>query len=394
MPLPSVTGLDPASDANYEELARLVKVYEFPEFVKKADLDETTKPSFGAAVSIYADPPHKRYPCHSAAATWLSAVYFQEKRAEFHPKIQQQIQQRLERYVDYFRIRPAYEQMLKQAQELHRESSLPDSSYAYVWVDEQGAKSRYLPMRSAMETKVAGDWLSTYADRLPFVDRHTIAIKILEKAASYGAGLGQELTEFLEKQAGMGVCDPTEVYEMIMHRALLASNQQQKAQIIKLAELVKDQPRIALQPDQLVKLAAAMDTTDQVLGLAGQYGEMLRRPEDVIFKVTFTKAAADRAELCALTTGNVYSHAQFEKLSREDVSSLFGDDFASEVCDGFKVDGEKMAAVAHTLPRPDAVSLDGMMNEFGLQPQMQKHASSDKGLSNNDLEALAAAYIR
>jgi len=392
MPSQSVAVLDPPSDANREELARLVKVYDFPPFVKRADLQATMQPD-RIAVTTYADPRHRRYPCHSAAATWLSGLYFEEKRAEYHPKDQERISQRLRHYADYFGIMPHYERMVKAAAEMHKEADLPDSSYAYVWVDGDGKKERHLPLRSAMEVKAAAEWLHKYQDRLPYHDRNTCAVKILEKAAEFGAGIESRLTDYLEKQAGMGVCDPVEVYTMIMQRAKLTKSAAYREQIEKLAATVKDKPRVAFAPEQMVKLAVTMDTVDRALNLDGRYGNIIKRPEDVIFKATFTKLAADRAELCALTTGNVYSKEQLAKVSADDLEALFGTDFLNEVrLGGDIVDTEKFAEVAHTLPRPDAELLDKLMAETGLTPTMQKAASVTHGLSNEELEQLAAAY--
>lgn len=392
MPSPSVAVLDPASDANFAELARLVKVYSFPDFVKKADLEETARGP--CPIGAFADPRNKLYRCHTAAATWLSGLYFQEKQAEFHPKDRERIRERLEHYVDYFRIRGDYDGLCKQAADLHKEAALPDSAYAYLWVDQEtGHKTRHLPMRSAQEVKAAADWLYQYQERLPFHDRNTIARRVLEKAASFGAAIDVFHTDFLEKQAGMGVCDPEEVYKLILQRSRLASVPEHKAELVKLAETVKSKPRAALQPEQLVKLAVTLDMADRAIGLkADSYNEIIRRPEDVIFAATFTKIAADRAELCPLTTGNVYAREQFTKLSRDAVESYFGTDFANEVCSGLQVDGEKMAELAHTLPRDSAEDLDRLMAAEGLHPQMQKAASVGHGLSNDELEALAAAY--
>lgn len=393
MPSPSQKMLDPASDANHEELARLVKLYDFPDFVKSASLEDTAKPSH-VAVTTYADPRNKLYPCHTAPATWLSALYFHEKKAEFHPKDRKRVQDRLEHYVDFFRIRGDYDELVKRANDLHKDVDLPDSAYAYLWVNQDtGAKERHLRMTSAQEVKAAAEWLYQYQDRMPFHDRNTIARRVLEKAASYGASIDAFHTDFLEKQAGQGVCDPDEVHKMIVQRSRLASIPAHKEQLVKLAETIKTKPRIALQPDQLVKLAVVIDMTDRAIGLKPtDYNEVIQRPEDVIFAATFTKIAADRAELCALTTGNVYHTDQFEKLSRDDIESLFGTDFVNEVSSGLTVDGEKMAELAHTLPRPDAEKLDMLMKEAGLHPQMQKAASVGHGLTNEDLEALAASY--
>lgn len=389
MPSPSVV-LDPAADKTRTELTKLASRYDFPQFVRAADLDSTMNPG-EIAVTAYADPVNKKYACHSAAATWLSALYFHEKSAEYHPKHRERICERLERFADYFGIRPAYNEVVKQANELRDQDHLPDSSYAYVWQANDGHKERYYPLTSALEVKVAAEWLRDNRDRIPFADRNVIGNRILEKAARYGAGLGDELTDFVEKQAGRGIPDPPELYTMLERRAMLAKKAEHREAITKLAEAVRSTPRVALQPNELVKLAATVDLVDYAIGLKGKYTEILPRPEDVIFKVTFTKAAADHGKLCTLQTGSIYDKAQLAKLAREDVASVFGNDFADEVCTGFEVDPEKIAELAHTLPRPDAELLEHLLSEAGQRPQLAKSASYEP-LDTETLEALANAY--
>jgi len=390
MPNPSSI-LDPAADTNKSELASLSRRYSFPSFVKSADLDATMHPTDRVAVTAYADPVRKKFACHSPAATWLSAVYFHEKSAEYHPKDQERICERFEQLADYFAIRPAYDAVVKQAAALRGADQLPDSSYAYVWHSDDGNKERYYPMTSTQEVKAAAEWLYDNRDRIPFAHRNTIGKKILEKAARYGAAIGNSLTDFVEKQAGQGIPDPPEVYTLLERRAGLAKSQEHRDAIMKLASTIKDTPRSALQPAELVKLATTVDILDHSIGLHGKYTDILPRPEDVIFKVTYTKAASDMSSLCAMQTGNIYEKGQLSKLAREDVESLFGTDFANEVCTGLDVDAEKIAAVASTLPRPDAELLEQLLGEVGQQPQMNKGASWEP-LSNETLEKLAEMY--
>lgn len=389
MPSSSVV-LDPASDLNRTELTKYARCYEFPQFVKAADLDSTMNPG-EIAITAYADPVHKKYACHSAAATWLSAVYFHEKSAEYHPKHRNRICERLERFADYFGIRAAYNDVVKRANALRQDEHLPDSSYAYVWQAKDGHKERYYPLTSALEVKVAAEWLYDNRDKIPFADRNVIGTRILEKAARYGAGLGDTLTDFVEKQAGRGIPDPPELYTMLERRASLAKKAEHREAILKLASTVRGTPRVALQPNELVKLATTVDLVDHAIGLKGKYTELLPRPEDVIFKVTYTKAAADHGRLCTLQTGSIYDKAQLAKLAREDVAGVFGNDFANEVCTGLDVDPEKIAEVAHTLPRPDAELLEHLLAEAGQRPQLAKSASYDP-IDTETLEALAAAY--
>lgn len=385
--------VDQVADANGAELYRLSQRYKFPDFVKKANLELSMRPG-PLAVTVYADAVRRQFPCHNAASTWLSAAYFYEKKAEFHQKEAARIEQRLDHYVDYWRIRPAVEALRAKNAEYTKSAAdtLPDSAYAWVWVGEGGHKDRRLPLRSAVEVKTACDYLFQYADRFDFKTRNTMARKIVTKAAAFGAGLGDR-REWLEKSAGMGVGDPAAIVGMIADRAKLATNVEFRRGILKLAETVQTTPRAALNPDTLADLCHTVEQIDRTLGVFGKYAATLPRPEDVIFSATFTKAAAELNETCALTSGNAYRKEQFSKLALDDVRALFGDEFAEQVKLGFAVDPEKMAELAHTLPRPDAELFDRMMADGGLHPVLTKAASARQGFSAADFAKMAEQYV-
>ena len=165
-----------------------------------------------------------------------------------------------------------------------------------------------------------------------------------------------------------------------------------REQLHKMASVVATQPRQALVPDMLVKLAETVDTVDRGMGLYGKYTAKIPRPEDVIFEATFTKAASEMAEVVPMTSGKTYAKSELAKLALDDVRSLFGNDFADEVRVGLKVDPEKLAELASTLPRPEAGLFDRLMADCGLNPAMAKAASVGQGFSHADFAAMAKAY--
>ncbi len=370
------------------ELARLSRLYEFPGFVKKASL-ETTAP---ARPSSFADPVRGQFPCHTAAATWLSALYFREKQAEFHPKDRAQIGERLDRFVKYHGIGAAVNSMRTRWDELHKtaEEQLPDSAYAWVWEGEDGRKERRLKLSSAMEVKVAAEWLAEHRDRIPFRDRNTIAIKILEKQSHFGASVGN-LQGFLETQAGRGVPDPQEVVAMIRQRADLARDPAVKDAVTKLAAVVRSTPERALMPEQLVKLAETVDDIDRGLGLVGKYGELLRRPEEVIFGVLYSKAAEEAGASVQLANGSVFAKESLAHLKLEDLDALFGADFTARVTDGFGVDIEKCAAEVEQLEDAEAALVESLLRDCGASPAY-KAAAAPARFTTAQFHRLAAAY--
>lgn len=388
------TIIDPSTDTNNEELVRLSRIYNLPTIVKQADINEAMRPPESLrSPNVYGDPKRLKFACHSAAATLLSAVYFHDKSAEYHTKERGLVQERLEKAADYFRVRPAYDDIVKQAATRNAGNSLPDSSYAYVVTYDDGATERFYPMTDAASVKVAATWLHSVKDRMPYAERNTISGKILDKAASYGAGLGRELDDFLEKQAGRGIPEPGDIHDMLLQRAAMCSrlSPDWRVAVEKMAETVLATPQIAMQSASLIKLASTVEELDHVLGIRGKYTSTIRRPEDVIFGLTLQKAAGDYASLCVLQTGKVFDKNQFDKVARADVESLFGTDFVEAVSTGLDIDTEKFAAVASTLPRNDAEMLESLMQAAGQHPQSFKTAAFS-GLPADALEHAAAMY--
>ena len=375
------------------ELVRLAKLYDFPDFVKNAT-DENLTPKH-ISKSAYADPRYNQFPCHTAASTWLSALFYQEKRAEFHVKDQRHIESRLSQSIEYFRIKAATDSIRARWEALHKnaDDQLPDTAFAYVWVNEDGTKQRQLRMKTAAEVKAAAEYLVQYRDRFSFPQRHQMARRILEKAAAYGAGIGPQM-EFLEKQAGRGVCDPREVVNFIEGRAAMVGNLELKTHFNKMAATIKAAPRRILQPETMLKLAETLDELDRRHGFVNRYNDGLTRPEDVIFAATFAKAASELAALVTTTSGRSYEKQALRKLSADDVRGLFGSDFTERVVTPLgEIDPEKMAEEVATLPRPDAEMLDGLLSENGITPSLTKGASVKQGFDDRQMSAIAESYI-
>lgn len=386
--------VDYLADANKVELVRFAKLYDFPAFVKSASFEKTfsTTP---VSRQHCADPINAQFPCNTRARTWLSYLYFTEKRAEFKEKEATRIQHRLDHYVDYWGIKGDVDNLLGKHAEYTKDAQtrLPDSTYAFVWVDtESGHKERRLPLRNPNEVKVAADWLFKYHERLPFQDANIIATRVLEKAAAFGASITNHI-DFLEKKAGRGVCDPRRVVAAIKRRAGMAKQAEVRTHIGELAKIIESTPHRALGPDMLVKLACTLDMIDRAQGFTSKYGSDLDRPEDVIFEATFTKSAKEISGLVATTSGKAYKKAHLAKVGLDALRDLFGDEFANEVKSGKdKVDLEKLAEVVHTLPRGDAEQFDRLMRDQGVDPTLVKSASVRQGFTKADFEKLAMAY--
>jgi hypothetical protein len=80
----------------------------------------------------------------------------------------------------------------------------------------------------------------------------------------------------------------------------------------------------------------------------------------------------------------------FSKLSTSDVQDLFGDEITDAVCSGLRIDPVKMAEVAATFPRNEAIMLEQLMSEKGVAP-LAKQASTHLGFTMTQLKQLAAS---
>jgi hypothetical protein len=368
---------DGSGDRNGQLLAQLASDYDFPDFVKQANLQHSLYPE-RIPPAYYADPLRKQFPCHTAAATWLSALYFEQKRASFTPRDQVQIVRRLDDFARYFQIKHAVDQMRQRAAQLQKRAAeeLPDSVYAFVWVSPQtGKKERRLPLRDANEVKLASEWLWQYRQALPFAQRHAVARRIWEAAQRTGASLDKQ-AEWIEQLCGRGVGDPTQMAQAIRQRALLVRNPPLSRHLVKMAETVEHLPAEAMEPNTLLKLAETLDQIDRSAKLQTGYGDVLQAPEQVVFSVTLTKMA-DCAELVALTSGNTYRPDDLTKVDTKALRDLFGGEFIQRVSNKLgQLDTDKLAEEVRTLPRPDAEMLEKLLREAGVQPVAQKAASA------------------
>lgn len=329
---------------------------------------------------MYADQYNKLYPCHTAPATWLSALHFADKRASFDEKRAAEVYSRIQAAAKFFGILGAVSELEEKVAAAGSDnmSSLSDDCFAIVWAGDNGAKERHWPLRNATEVKFAAEHFNTYRDEFVFEDRQKVAEKILVKAAEYGADIGdQEHT--LSLSAGFGACAASVAGDMLRTRATLVQRHNQPAavEMLKLANVVESNPDISREQDTRLKLAAVVDEFDRVNHLDRLYNNGgLPRPEEILFAVT-EKVARDFVNTnVETTTGHVYALDDLEKLAIEHVREWLGDDFADAVsAGGVYLDRDKLAAIVPTLDRGMASMFDRMMQENKIAAVVQTKAA-------------------
>lgn len=388
--------LDAAADANHQQLYRYAQLGLVPDWVRQAKDAFPEKSAAASPRNAFADVRSRQFRLDSPAATYLSALYFTDQQSQYPVKTAGWIRERIESAVKYWGIDNAYQDLRVKLAALHVRDAetLSDDCFALVRTLGNGQVEREYPLRNAKEVRAAAEWLKTHRDHdgLPFGDRYTIAVKIHEKAAQYGASLGEHET-FIERQAGLGFCSAQEAADMIrIHvKAAAKASEDTKAGMLKLAQVVETTPELALDHGRLVELAKTVDLFDRSSGLISGYGNLLKRAEDVLFGTLYKEAQAVRDSVCQLTTGSVYDHDQLEKLSVDDIRSLFGEEFADQCTSGAAIDPEKLAELASTLPYPDALTFDRLMSDVGQGPVFKQSGFRLK-FNRDELAAAAAVY--
>lgn len=359
--------LDHTQDVSGRETHRLLSLYPAPDFVKNAS-DERLNGAETMSRHLYAEPHKKLYPCHSAPATWMSALWFAEKQSSFDSKTAAAIEEKIRASATYFGIGSLVESLMhKIAEDAHTSlSRLGDGDFAIVWTAEDGSKERHWPLRNATEVKFAAAHFKRYRDEFVFADRYKIANKILDKATEYGADIS-EADGTLDTAAGRGLCATKIAAELLRHRAVLGrkTHSELAGELDKLASIVEANPEGAQTQELRIKLAGIVDQYDRETKLFRLYDAGgLARPEEVLFAINEKVANDFMNNHVETVTGNVYALDDLEKLAVDDIRSWLGDEFAEAVsAGGVYTDRDKLAAIVPTLDRGMATTLDRLMQE-------------------------------
>lgn len=360
--------LDHTQDVSGRESHRLLSLYPAPDFVKNAAHERVHGDPEKMARHLYAEPHKKLYPCHTAPATWMSALWFAEKQASFDSKTAAAIEEKIRSSATYFGIGGLVSELLhKVAEDAHNAlSKLPDGDFAIVWRGDDGSIERHWPLRNAREVKFAAAHFKKYRDEFVFTDRHKIANKILDKALQYGADISPA-EGTLDAAAGRGMCATKVAADFLRQRALLGRRVQAELakELEKLAEIVENNPVETQNEECRLKIAAVVDQYDRETKLFRLYDSGgLQRAEDVLFAITEKTARDFTDQHVETVTGNVYDLSDLEKLAVEDIRSWLGDEFAEAVsAGGVYTDRDKLAAIVPTLDRGMASTLDRLMRE-------------------------------
>lgn len=372
---------DQTTDLTGQRTHRLFQLYEQPEYVKTAALQERCSDAV-IPLASYADPANKLYPCDSPASTWISAAYFYNDGNN-----DRDVEARLLKAAGHFG-RLADVQRLKQqvqAKAAGVQLELPDEDFALVRKFEDGTTDRKYRLSNAGEVKVAAEYLCKHRADFQFADRQTIAEKILKKAEYFGVGLGAN-HDVLDRIAGNGLAPSDEVADMLRTRARVAmtKNAELGTALSQMADAVATNSEQFSQFTKRAELAAAVDVVDRELGLVARYGQgVLDFPEDTIFAVTEKQAAEVMVGRVTLPTGNSYPPNAFDQVPVSLFRDTLGDHVANAVSDPLgNVDQAKVAGAVQDLPLADVRRFEAELHNTNVTLDLQRAGKTGYSLFN------------
>lgn len=390
------SALDHTQDLTGQETYRLTSLFPPPDFVKEASPERLLGDPETLPAHVYGDQSRRLYPCHSKAATWMSALFFLNNQERLEPHVRDTVDARIKQAAKFFNIEQDLQQLQAQIEKrAHYDlDALPDEVFALVWRDENGAVTRRYPLRNPAEIKMAEHWFNRYRDEFTFEDRQKMAQRIYDRARDKSVPL--EHAEMITKTAGYGYAPTVAIVEMLTARAAMTSRSHPalSTELRKLAESLRDHTLGLSDSGTRDKIAAIVDQFDRETHLNKMYDEGgLERPEEVIYQITEKVASDTVKSYVQMPSGTIYDKSAFSEVPLNHIRDWLGEDFAEAVsAGGLYTDPEKIAAIAPTLPRSDAEMFDRMAYAAGVPVFARGKAASEDGLTMPDLVDWAAQY--
>lgn len=341
-------------------LYRLMNEFEFPEFVKNATADDVSIPEEGIPDHLYADDKFKKYPCHTKAATAISAAQFVEDFDTLSEERRKYILKNL----------LSHAQQLKIAEDITKILTTKPArkeKYALDIVDLEGNRRRLFPIRNETETKKAASYLLEHWRDIPADHRETIANNILKEAADNNYALGEYKIK-LEKLSGNGLIDKDQLTKIanyfVTHygkRGTYGNGANPAAYLINLAALAEATP--ITDKDKLWELTKiASDISINYSGIT----------EPIEFDVIVSETELDKSlnNYVLLKSGSCYNFNDID-ITVDDIKD--GMEFLEDaIVDDTFVSRHKLKTKLANLPEKQALIVEELLREKRIKPVLKK----------------------
>lgn len=327
---------DQSTDFSGKELYFFTKNYDLPQFVKSAGYDDFTALE-KLPKQAFADENRKFFPLNTPARTFISHVYFLNKKAEIEqlegPVYVKNIETKIKQAAELFNIENELEKYKSSF------DNVKSASYERKYVSEVDNQPIF-PYKTAQDVKNIGEAFVRQINKFPVDWRFKIAsdyVKIAEEMQV------DEYPDLIGKYAGFFFTTPQNITSELKRR----SKQLKKAE------------HRELYLGELSKIAAEVDSTENIQKIAeicflveeseglfdnNKIASVLGDPVDRFFTLPVEKIAEmlDVVEVA----GNIYKLADLQKIDPEIYKQAFGFDIDIK-------DKEKLAEVMATVPRGD-----------------------------------------
>ena len=346
--------MDITDDTLHSTMRRVIRDGNAPDYV----LDSQPMDKEAAAKlppSLFADRVNRRYPIDSKASTWLSAAYF-AKTAEddgySSATMKGLVEDTIKAAASKYGIRGDVDAAMEAIRRRPAEKKAADDDSNYGWPSEK----KY-PMFDERGVKLANSYFAENCFNYPPKMRKEIATRIFQKCAEYGL----EANDTVRREAGQGFNLRDDVAAELLDRTKAASHSSPAlaASLSKAASALMKLP-MAQYKSSMPKFAELLDSVDEEMGFADQYGVRFRSPME-IFHGRSVKEANDFMDDTVQLGNNLFSITKLAGLPMDLFTDALGDGF------GDMIRGGSGKAVRITKKTPGGmmrITISGSMPEF------------------------------
>lgn len=275
---------------------------------------------------MFADRINRRYPINSKANTWLSAAYFAKTAGADNyssETMKNFVETSIKLAADTYGIREDVDAVMAtlRAKPIEKKASENDDNYGWP------AEHKY-PMFDEHGVKLACSYFKENAFNYPPEMRKEIATRIFKKCAEYGI----EANDTVRQESGNGFNLREDVGIELVDRVKMASHENPEAAgaLAKATSTLMTMPMSNYQAN-LQKFASLLDSFDEAMGFADQYGSRFRSPMEILHGRNIKEAEAFLDDSIQLGD-DLFSITKLAGLPLELFTSALGDDFGSSIC--------------------------------------------------------------
>jgi len=331
---------DQTTDFSFRELNAFMKKASFtPDYVKEASVDCKSDVEH-LPKEAFADEGNRVFPKNTKSRTYLSSVYFLNKKAALKEKYNDyyvnSVEKKLKEAAQIFDIE---EDINKYASALLEKESQDYSVKAIFEKEIDGNVISLFNFKTAADIKVAADQFAKDYKKIPFDWRFEISNNFVKAAKEMEI---DELPDIICKYAGLFYANPSHVKTELNRRALRNPNVEHKEVYNKLASLVDEYDSV----EDFMKTAFICHDMEEMQGIYLNYktASLFGDPIDQIFNLPVEKLAET---LDVIKLGNHYFKVKdLQEVKPEIYKQAFGADINVK-------DAEELREVLPTMPLDD-----------------------------------------